>query len=120
MGRETKRTAAGTLWAGGAAHTPSLRPVLEAVAAKSPVALRLGHDRAGAPEGDDWTGASDHAPFHRAGIPFVYFGVEDHPDYHRSTDDFEAVDPGEYVASVRTIFLALKALDAGLPFERPR
>jgi Zn-dependent M28 family amino/carboxypeptidase len=105
----------GELWAAGAHHTPALRPVLERVAASAPLALRLGHDRPGAPEGDDWTRSSDHAAFHEAGIPFVYFGVEDHEDYHRPTDDFERVDPGEYVAAVRTILGALAALDAALP-----
>ena len=107
----------GLLWAAGAHHTPALRPLLESVAADAPVELRLGHDRPGAPEGDDWTGASDHAPFHAAGIPFVYFGVEDHPDYHRPTDDFERVDPGEYVDAVRTILSGLRALDAALPLR---
>lgn len=114
---------AGLLWASGAHHTPALRPVLERVAAEAPLTLRLGHDRPGAAEGSDWTDASDHGPFHAAGIPFVYFGVEDHPDYHRPTDDFERVDPGEYVDSVRTILSALRALDSALPFsndERPR
>ena len=106
---------AGVLWAGGAYHTPSLRPILERVAADAPLTLRLGHDRPGAPEGDDWTDQSDHGAFHELGIPFVYFGVEDHPDYHRPTDDFGRVDAGEYVASVRTILLGLRALDAALP-----
>jgi Zn-dependent M28 family amino/carboxypeptidase len=105
----------GLLWAGGAAHTPSLRPVLERVAARAPVSLRLGHDRPGAPEGDDWTTQSDHLAFHERGIPFVYFGVEDHPDYHRPTDDVERIDPAEYVAAVRTILIALRELDAALP-----
>ena len=109
----------GELWAAGAHHTPALRPVLERVASRAPLTLRLGHDRPGAPEGDDWTGASDHGPFHEAGIPFVYFGVEDHPDYHRPTDDFERVDPGEYVASVRTILAAVRALDGALPLQEP-
>jgi len=107
----------GLLWAGGAHHTPALAPILEAVAANAPVMLRLGHDRPGAPEGDDWTNSSDHAPFHQAGIPFVYFGVEDHPDYHRPTDDFENVDPANFMANVRTIFAAIRALDAALPFS---
>jgi Zn-dependent M28 family amino/carboxypeptidase len=107
----------GLLWAGGASHTPALRPILEGVAAGAPVTLRLGHDRPGAPEGDDWTDLSDHSAFHEKGIPFVYFGVEDHPDYHRPTDDFERVDPGEYVASVRTILLGLRALDGALPLR---
>jgi hypothetical protein len=105
----------GVLWAAGAHHTPELRPILERVAARAPLTLRLGHDRPGAPEGDDWTGSSDHSAFHGAGIPFVYFGVEDHEDYHRPTDDFERVDPSELMASVRTILMAVRALDAALP-----
>jgi len=111
---------AGVLWAGGAYHTPALRPVLERVAAEAPLVLRLGHDRLGAPEGDDWTDQSDHGVFHELGIPFVYFGVEDHPDYHRPTDDFERVDPGEYVAAVRTILLGLRELDTALPLADAR
>jgi len=105
----------GVLWAAGAHHTPALRPILESVAARAPLTLRLGHDRPGAPEGDDWTNQSDHGEFHALGIPYVYFGVEDHPDYHRPTDDVERVDPGEYVAAVRTILLGLRALDTALP-----
>jgi Zn-dependent M28 family amino/carboxypeptidase len=105
----------GLLWAGGAHHTPELREVLEAVAADAPVELRLGHDRPGAPEGSDWTNSSDHAPFHRAGIPFVYFGVEDHEDYHKATDDAERVKPSEFLASVQTILSALRALDEVAP-----
>ncbi len=105
----------GLLWASGAHHTPALRPILEGVAAVAPATLRLGHDRPNAPEGDDWTNSSDHGPFHTSGVPFVYFGVEDHPDYHRPTDDAERVDPGEYVNSVRTILSALRALDAAMP-----
>ena len=50
----------------------------------------------------------------RDGIPFVYFGVEDHVDYHRPTDDFENVDPAEYVASVHTILTVMRALDEAL------
>jgi Zn-dependent M28 family amino/carboxypeptidase len=106
---------AGLLWAAGAHHTPALRPVIEQATAGAPVTVRQGHDRPDAPEGDNWTNASDHAPFHQAGIPFVYFGVEDHADYHRATDDFENVDPDEYLASVRTILTVVRALDEALP-----
>ena len=109
----------GVLWAAGAHHTPGLRPVLERVAERAPLTLRLGHDRPDAPEGDDWSGASDHGPFHDAGIPFVYFGVEDHPDYHRPTDDFDRVDPSDFLRSARTVLLALRALDAALPLPDP-
>lgn len=105
----------GLLWAVGAHHTPELRATLEGVATAARVQLRLGHDRPGAPEGADWTNSSDHAPFHRAGIPFVYFGVEDHEDYHKPTDDFERVKADEFLASVQTILSALRALDEVLP-----
>ena len=107
----------GLLWAAGAYHTPALRPILEDVAARSPVTLRLGHDSPGAPEGDDWTRQSDHFAFHEAGIPFVYLGVEDHPDYHRPTDDFEGVDPGEYMNALRAALLTVLALDEALPLS---
>ncbi|MDA0328065.1 MAG: M28 family peptidase [Gemmatimonadetes bacterium] len=109
----------GVLWVSGAYHTPSLRPTLEAVAASAPVTLRLGHDRTGIPGEADWTNSSDHGPFHAAGVPFVYFGVEDHPDYHKPTDDVERVDAGDYLDSIRTILAALRALDAALPFLDP-
>jgi hypothetical protein len=109
----------GVLWAAGSSHTPALRPILEGVAKSAPLRLRLGHDRPGAPEGQDWTDSSDHGPFHRMGIPFVYFGVEDHPDYHRPTDEFEKVDPKEFTTAVQTILMALRALDAALPLDGP-
>ena len=105
----------GVLWAGGAYHTPALRAVLEDVARRAPLDYRLGHDAPGAPEGDDWTYQSDQGAFHDAGIPFVYLGVEDHPDYHHPTDDFERVDPGEYMNALRSALLTVLALDRVLP-----
>jgi Zn-dependent M28 family amino/carboxypeptidase len=108
------RNSAGELYAAGAHHYPALRPVLEQVAAGAPVKLRLGHDAPGLPPGDDWTQSSDHGPFHASGIPFVYFGVEDHPDYHKPTDDVERIDPGFYVRAVSTVLSAVNALDAAL------
>ncbi len=106
---------AGLLWAVGAHHMNALRPVIAQATVNAPVTVRQGHDEPGAAGGADWTNSSDHAPFHQAGIPFVYFGVEDHPDYHQSTDDFENVDHDEYLASVWTILTVLRALDEALP-----
>ncbi len=103
----------GELWVSGLRHYPFLRPLIEQLAARAPVTLRTGHDTPGTGS-DDWTGASDHGAFHAAGIPFLYFGVEDHPDYHRPTDDFERIQPGFYVHCVRTIAVALVALDEQL------
>jgi acetylornithine deacetylase/succinyl-diaminopimelate desuccinylase-like protein len=102
------------LFAAGPFHYPQLRPILETVRARPPVVLRFGHDEPGVEGMDDWTGSSDHRAFHGEGIPFVYFGVEDHPDYHHATDEFERVDPAFFTNAARTVLAAVIALDAGL------
>jgi Zn-dependent M28 family amino/carboxypeptidase len=103
----------GALWAAGTHHHEWLRPPLERAAKRAAVVLRFGHDRPDEP--DDWTFASDHAAFHAAGIPFVYFGVEGHPDYHRPTDDVERID-AEFLAGATALVLqALRELDTSLP-----
>jgi Zn-dependent M28 family amino/carboxypeptidase len=99
------------LFAAGTYHYPQLLPPLEMVAGEAPLSLRFGHDRPGVEGQQDWTRSSDHHPFHQEGIPFVYFGVEDHPDYHRPTDEFERIDPGIFLDAVQTVLAALLALD---------
>ncbi|MDJ0920167.1 MAG: M28 family peptidase [Henriciella sp.] len=102
----------GLLWASGSAHWPALKPMIEAVASEAPVEVRMGFDTG---EGrDDWTLLSDHAVFFRAGIPHLYLGVEDHPDYHRPSDDFENVDQDWYLRSVETVVRMAAAADARL------
>ena len=61
----------------------------------SGVTLTIGHDGTRAP-GDDWTNQSDQGAFSAGGIPFVYFGEEDHPDYHRATDHADRLMPNFY------------------------
>lgn len=105
------RNDANELYVAGTAHYPAFEPVVDAVAANSPVRLRKGHDRPGGGPADDWTRASDHGPFHDAGVPFLYFGVEDHPDYHRATDDVERLQPAFHARAVETVLRTLRALD---------
>lgn len=101
------------LFAAGTSYAPWLLPVLRNVQQRSAIALRFGHDRPSTADAqDDWTHASDHGPFHDAGIPFVYFGVEDHPDYHKPTDSAERIDPAFFGEAVETIVEAIRALDA--------
>jgi Zn-dependent M28 family amino/carboxypeptidase len=108
------RNAKGELFAAGTHHYPALRAPVEAVARGAAVTLRLGHDEPGLPPGEDWTQSSDHGPFHAARIPFVYFGVEDHPDYHRPTDELRGIAPGFYARAVRTVAAAVVTLDSAL------
>ena len=102
------------LWAAGAHHYPYLRPLLDSVASRSSLTLKQGHDRPGVAGEDDWTFASDHGAFHRSGIPFVYFGEEDHPDYHKATDDPEGIIPAFYVSAVNTVLDAIRTFDRNL------
>jgi Peptidase family M28 len=113
------RNEKGELWVAGTRHSPFLRPFAEHLAADAPVTLRIGHDSPGTGS-DDWTDASDHGPFHDAKIPFLYFGVEDHPDYHRPTDDADRIEPQFYIHAVETILSAVEALDRDLDRLIPR
>ena len=108
------RSAAGELYAVGGRTTPALQPVLDALAARAPVRLRFGHEGPSSEKEDDWTGESDHASFGARGIPFVYFGVEDHPDYHRASDDADRIPVDFFRRSVETIVDATYAFDAVL------
>ncbi len=102
------------LYAAGTYHYPALKTPLEKIAKSAKVKLLLGHDR---PElkSDDWTNQSDHGSFHLAKIPFIYFGVEDHKDYHKPTDDFANINQEFYVRAVETILEAVRNFDKNLP-----
>lgn len=102
------RNEQGELWAAGASHYPQMRPLLEALVPEALITLRLGHDTGGGR--DDWTSQSDHGAFHAARIPFVYFGVEDHADYHRPTDTVDRIDPSFYYRAVRTVAGFVRAM----------
>lgn len=103
------RNERGELYAAGASVNPALKPLLDAVAAAAPVKLLLGHDT-GAGE-DNWIQQSDQGAFAARQIPFVYFGVEDHPDYHRPGDIVAHIQPGFYYRSARTIAAFVQFLD---------
>ena len=100
------------LFATGTFQYPFLKAYLKDVA-RPPVVLRLGHDGTNARE-DDWTKDSDHYPFHLAGIPFIYFGVEDEAQHHKATDDAETVTKEFFVGAANTILAAVRVFDANL------
>ncbi len=104
------RSDKGELYAAGTFHYPNLKPYLDQVKKIAPVKLLFGHDDPKLGR-DDWTSQSDHGAFHRKKIPFIYFGVEDHKDYHKPTDDFENIQPEFYVKSVETILEAVISFD---------
>jgi len=102
------------LFVAGTHHYPFLAAYVEEVVAEPGVVLRLGHDVPGTGS-DDWTNSSDHGPFHQVGIPFLYFGVEDHPYYHRPGDTFETINAYFFVAAIETVQTIVEQLDEHLP-----
>jgi len=92
------RNAQSEIYICGTKHYPQLLPALQPLAAGQTEGLRVsfGHDSPDPRPIDDWTQASDHGYFHKAGIPFLYFGVEDHEDYHKPTDDADRIMPRFY------------------------
>jgi hypothetical protein len=76
--------------------------------------VKFGHDTKGVKPSDDWTSASDHGAFHAKAIPFLYLGVEDHPDYHRPGDDASKVDAVFYRAVIDFAHELVRSADAQL------
>ena len=101
------------IYAVGTYHYPQLIPVLEAVRKNSNITIKFGHDKPKDVQ-QDWTYSSDHGPFHKRSIPFVYFGVEDHADYHSPTDVFTNINQPFLIESLDTIVLFAKTADAQL------
>jgi len=103
------------IYVAGPGRWPALEPLLKPLAARAEIAVKFGHDTGGGQ--DDWTQQSDHGPFHAAGIPFVYLGVEDHADYHKPTDTADKIDP-RFLGGVAAFVLdVIATLDRATSFK---
>jgi hypothetical protein len=107
------RSAPKRLFVAGTRQHPGYLPLLTEAAARSAVALHAGHDRPIWMTGlvDDWTTGSDHRPFFERGLPFLYFGVEDHPGYHAPEDTFDRIDRDFFAGAAETILDVILAID---------
>lgn len=86
-----------------------LQPAIADLKLPKDIKLLVGHD--GLDGKQNWVSSSDHGPFHKQEIPFLYFGVEDHKDYHKPTDDFESIQPVFYAKAVTTIISVFERVD---------
>ena len=91
------------LFVSGTHPYPALRPVVEEAAKGRPITVKFGHDQGGVPGVEDWIQSSDHGPFHAARVPFLYFGVEDHADYHKPTDTADKIPRAFYVEAANLV-----------------
>ena len=104
----------GHLWVTGTYQHPDLRPILEPVTAQGAVSFAFGKDTPRDTGENNWVDASDHAAFHAAGVPFLYMGVDYHPDYHRPSDTFERIDPTVFTQATELAIAGFHALDRAL------
>ena len=96
------------IFACGVKKNPGFVYVINEVQNNVNVKLLMGHDEGSG--GDDWTNASDHAAFNQKGIPFLYIGVEDHADYHQTTDTYQKINYSGYIENCNMVALMIKAL----------
>ncbi len=104
------------IFVSGTRYHPTLIPLVAKAAARSTVGVKLGHDlpqQKGTT--DDWTSSSDHGAFHQAGVPFLYFGVEDHADYHGPGDTFARIEPAFFTSVANLLVDVAATADIDLP-----
>lgn len=97
----------------GTYHHPILKTYLKKVKSDS-VTILFGHDDPEILKQSDWTLSSDHKVFYKENIPFLYFGVSDHKDYHRPTDTYATINPEFYIGAVKVIIKSIETLDEKL------
>lgn len=97
------------LYVTGTVFNDTLKSVISNYEAPKGITLLMGHD--GKDGLQNWTFSSDHAPFHKKDIPFLYFGEEDHKDYHKPTDDFENIQPEFYKNAVIIVISVFAIVD---------
>jgi Zn-dependent M28 family amino/carboxypeptidase len=105
------RDPANTLFVVGVRRQPWLRPLIERAATGASVNLRMGYDDPAAGPSGDWTRDSDHWSFLEAGIPALYFGVEDFALLHHPDDDFESMTLDFYVRAVESMVAVITLFD---------
>lgn len=96
------------LYVAGTTPYPELKPFIKS--ATENLHVKTGHD-----SGigfNNWINQSDQAVFHKKKIPFLYFGVEDHEDYHKPTDTYERIQPDFFYAAAQRILETILAIDS--------
>ena len=101
------------IYASGTYYNPHLKSILERASGNSKPMLKFGHDVPGSGR-EDWTKSSDHGAFFDKKVPHIYFGVEDHKDYHKQSDEFKNIQPEFFVNATELILNCILALDQDL------
>ena len=62
----------------------------------------------------NYTKASDQYAFHKANIPFIYYGVGEHPNYHSPNDDFAHANLAFFMKASDFILQKILFIDQGV------
>ncbi len=105
----------GELYASGTYKNPQLKSFISTT--NPDLKILFGHDnpKLGI---DDWTNQSDQSAFNAKNIPFIYFGVEDHKDYHRDSDKFENINQQFFINAANAILEITDNIDSDRPIEK--
>ncbi|MCG8882320.1 M28 family peptidase [Tenacibaculum finnmarkense] len=98
------------LYAVGTRYTSMLKQTITSLDKVGEVELLIGHE--GLDSLENWTNSSDHAAFYKKEIPFIYFGVPDHKDYHKATDTYDKINQQFTLEAIQTIISVFAKLDA--------
>jgi hypothetical protein len=107
------RNPAGELFVSGLYANPQLKALLDPLRTRVAPTLLYGHDHPRPVWDDnDWTHQSDQGVFEDQHLPWLYFGVEDHPAYHQPSDTFAGIDQPFYIGVADAMVDVIAALDA--------
>ena len=96
------------LYVAGTLKNPKLTPFLTYT--NQELKIRRGHDNP--KQGvEDWTNQSDQGAFNAKKIPFLYFGVEDHRDYHKESDEYANINPDFLMSTSNAILEIVDNID---------
>jgi Zn-dependent M28 family amino/carboxypeptidase len=62
----------------------------------------------------NWRMASDHAVFYQNNIPFIYFGVGTHKNYHSVNDNYENINTEFFIDATSAIYQQLLFIDKNI------
>lgn len=96
------------LYACGTRKYPSLRDYFYTT--NPSLKILFGHDDPKSGH-DDWTKQSDHSAFNDKNIPFIYFGVEDHKDYHKASDEYQNINKKFFIDAANSILEVIINID---------
>ena len=98
----------GELYVAGTFKYPNLKKYVDT--ARKEIKVILGHDDPKLGH-DDWTNQSDQGAFNAKNIPFLYFGVEDHKDYHKATDEYSTITKQFFSDAANAVLEVVKSVD---------